>query len=459
MPFVAFPHQFNDPVRLRQMLQTIDRLVTARRPIDDDNLGYTLFLDGQIRQRTPSRLSRDQQLALIRQKPREDQSPLTIARDVRRLFLLTGMIEKEYGDRFHITQRGSRIVNTPMDSQMTATEKKAWLEGLLGLVLPEDTLRNFHPFTVMLALLSDGPIDSKLLTFAFAVADESDAEITRVKTIVSRISSHRSQFSDEIGLAGITESNARNSVKILPALAEHLGLISRSGGVASLTPYGRTVLDRQRTQRGAVAPPAPLTTTPATTPTQITTPTATRAVTARREPFFRIVTNETEVKRNWAPEDTEEGEVEYDAQDEAERQNRLRERTTEHQNTLARIMGAYLGKNWRMGTGNFDLLTEKGDIALLHEVKTLKQGDISDERLRIIDAIGKLIFYETFDVPSVLNNKEAKIQKVLVFSRKPNSQDHIDFLSKIGIWAVWLNERNEIDGEETAKDKLQRLLT
>jgi hypothetical protein len=232
-------------------------------------------------------------------------------------------------------------------------------------------------------------------------------------------------------------------VKILPALAEHLDLITRSSGVASLTPYGRTLLDRQTRQ---VKPAKPL------VPTTLPTPTT------RKEPFFRIVASEEELRRNWKPEDTEEGEVEYDPRDETDRLNRLRERTDEHQDTLVKLHHAYQGKNWRIGLGNFDLLAEKGDVALLHEVKTLKQGDISDERLRIIDGIGKLIFYEAFDIPSLLSNKEAKVQKILVFSRKPNSQDHIDFLTKMGIWVIWFSENNEIDGEATAKGKLQNLL-
>jgi hypothetical protein len=279
-----------------------------------------------------------------------------------------------------------------------------------------------------------------------------------VKTIIARASSHNTEFSDELQTAGITESNARNSVKILPALAEHLGLISRSGGVATLTPYGRTVLDKfTRRYIPVVAPVThPVATTPPmTTPVPVTPST----VTARRDPFFRIVTSETEVRRNWTPEDTEEGEVEYDAKDEAERQNRLRERTDAHQDTLAKFLQLFQGKNWRIGTGNFDILSEKADVALLAEVKTIIQGDISDERLRIIDGVGKLLFYEAFDVPSLLSNNQARVQKIMVFSKKPNSQEHVDFLTGKGIWVIWFNENGELDGELNAITELQRLLT
>jgi len=440
MPFVAFPHQFNDLIRLRQILQTIDALLKDGAMIDDESLGYTLFLKGLIKQRKPSELSLSKQLDIIKQKPKSDQSPLTIARDVRRLFLLSGLIEKVSEGKFRITDCGSKISNTPSGSKITIEEKKAWLEGLQNLALQQEGMStSFRPLKVMLEMLSDRPIETRLLTFAFTVTDESDKEIKRVAAIVDRISSGKTQFLAELDSAGITESNARNSVKILPAFAEHLGLINRSGGIASLTPYGRTLLDRQTRQLK---------------PARLPLPTAT----IRREPFFRIIASDEELRRKWKPEDTETGEVDYDPQDEVERLNRLRERVDEHQDTLVKLRDIYHGKGWRIGIGNFDLLTEKDDTALLYEVKTLKEGDVTDERLRIIDGIGKLMFYEAFDAPLLLNNKTAKVQKVLVFNRKPISQDHINFLTKIGIWVIWFNEKNEIEGETTAKDRLQTLL-
>jgi ribosomal protein S19E (S16A) len=434
MPFVAFPHQFNDLIKLRQILQTTDALLKSGKEIDDESLGYTLFLKGLIKQRKPSSIPLSEQLDTIKRKPKSDQSPLTIARDIRRLFLLLGLIQRKNG-KFQITERGRKIADTPPNSQMSIDEKKVWFEGLQNLVLRQSgASTTFRPLRVMLEMLADKPIETRLLTFAFTAMNESYGEIQRIKDIVDRISTRKTQFSVETASAEISESNARNSVKILPALAEFLGLIRRSGGVASLTPYGRTLLDRQVRQ---VTPAPP--------------------VTRRREPFFRIISSDEELRRKWKPTDTEAGEVDYDPQDETERLNRLRERVDEHQETLVKLRHLYDGKGWRIGIGNFDLLTEKGDIALLHEVKTLAE-DIRDERLRIIDGLGKLMFYEAFDVPPLLINKSARVQKIIVFSRKPLSQEHIDFLTKIGIWVIWFNQEGEINGEIAARDNLQKLL-
>jgi len=83
----------------------------------------------------------------------------------------------------------------------------------------------------------------------------------------------------------------------------------------------------------------------------------------------------------------------------------------------------------------------------LIEAKSIIAGNTKDERLRIIDGIGKLFFYERFDVPSVLENKKAKVQKVMLFSQEPNRKEHVEFLEKIGIWVLWFDEHANLAGE------------
>jgi len=108
---------------------------------------------------------------------------------------------------------------------------------------------------------------------------------------------------------------------------------------------------------------------------------------------------------------------------------------------------------WTTGMGNFDLLVLKGEVALLHEIKTIN----ANERLQIIDAIGKLTYYEAFDVPGILKNSKAAVQKVLVFSRRPD-QTHIDFLKKLGISILWFNSDGKLDGEVESRTSLDKLV-
>ena len=433
MPFTAFPHQINDPIKLRKILKVVNELLEGGEEISDASLGYTLFLKGIIRSREQSSLTLREQLAIIERKAASLQSPLSIARDIRSLFELCGLIQMA-GRGYELTDIGRAIVSAPERPNLTAEEKKAWLKGLWNLTLQSGS-GTFRPLKIMLEILAEGKFESRSLAFAFTASDESEEELRRIKTAVKRIDSGNSDFETELESSGITPSNARNSVKIIPALAEHLHLIIREGGVASITPFGRTLLDKQarRPRR--------------------------RAKTSRgREPFFRIVDSDDDLGRNWKPEDTEEGEGEYDPQDEKDKLARLRERTDLHQETLDKIRRVYIGKGWRVGIGNFDLLAEKDDVAHLHEVKTLAEGDVTDERLRIIDGVGKLFFYEEFDVPSLIS-EETKVQKIMVFNAKPNRKEHIEFLSKIGIWSIWFDEDDSLQGEETALRVFKEALT
>lgn len=441
MTFTPFPHQFSDLAKFRQVLKTIDQLLGSGNNIDDVSLGYALHLNGIIRQRGSSSLSVEQQLEIIKLKPKSNQSPLTIARDVRRTFQLFGLL-REVSGTFQITDRGRVIADTPPQSQITIEEKKSWLKGLHNLTLQQlDETSTFRPLKGIMELLADNPIETRLLVFVFTLKDESNEEIKRIKAIVDRISSGETDFETEIELAEISPSNARNSVKILPAIAEKLGLINRARKIASITPYGQTFLDLNYRQV------PPISTEP--TPVRIQS----------RYPFFRIIKKAEEFRRKWKPQDTEEGEVDFDPQDFTKRMAHLRERTDEHQDTLVKLYNIFQDKGWRIGIGNFDLFTEKGSIALLHEVKTLIAGDITDERLRIIDGLGKLMFYEAFDIPPLLTDKSVNLQKVFVFSMKPNKQEHIEFLKSIGIWVIWFNSNGEIDGESGAVTELNKLLS
>jgi len=416
--FVQFPHQINDPLKLRRVLQISDDLLKSGKRIDDASLGYTLFRKRVIRARSGSGTLAEQ-LKQIQLRAESDQAPLTIARDIRRLFLLFGFLRDSNGE-FTITQRGRQIADARI-SKLSKEEKQAWLDGLLDLLLPEAEPR-FHPVKIMLAILAEKSIETRILTFAFTAADDSSNEIQRIKDVASRATTSKAAFEKELASSGITAPSARNSVKIIPAIMEHVGLITRRAGDASLTPLGRTILDKKIAPKAAAPTPA-----------------------GEKEPFLRIISPGDDLSRKWRPADVEEGKVEYDPQDDRERAALLKERTILHQATLDKLRRV-LEKDWRLSIGNFDLLAEKGDHALLCEVKTIKTGSTKDERLRIIDGIGKLMFYERFDVPFGLVNKNAKLTKVMVFNRESNNKEHVKFLESLGISVLWFDDNGQVQG-------------
>lgn len=179
MPFTAFPHQISDPIKLRRTLQVAKKLLKSGKGIDDPSLGYTLFLKGIIRSRGYSGTLR-QQLKQIQNEEESAQSPLRIARDLRRFFLLFGFIEESKG-QFQVTKRGEILIKASR-SRLTKAEKKAWLEGLLDLRLPVNGT-TFRPVEMMLEMLVDGPVQTKALAFAFSVASESKKENLENQTV------------------------------------------------------------------------------------------------------------------------------------------------------------------------------------------------------------------------------------------------------------------------------------
>jgi preprotein translocase subunit Sss1 len=285
-------------------------------------------------------------------------------------------------------------------------------------------------------MLIDGSVQTKALAFAFSVASESKEEISRIRRIARRITLGKSTLDEELEKAGISAPNANDSVKILPALMEHVGLITRKAGATRLTPLGGTLLDRQVRQTGVFTVPA---------------------IPQKKVPWFRIISPEDDLTVKWKPSDVEDGSIDYDPEDVLERAKLLKERTNIHQATLDKLR-RLLEKKWRLGEGNFDLLAERGKVALLTEVKSIKSGSTKDERLRIIDGVGKLFFYERVDVPSLLKNRKANIQKVMLFSQKPNRKEHITFLKRLGIWVLWLGVNGDVQGENASKKALMALV-
>lgn len=379
-----------------------------------------MFLRGIITTRDNGG-SVEERLSKMKLKSRGNQSQLTAARDLRKMFELFGFIEKLNG-KYLLTERG-RVISQQTGSSVTTQEKKAWYEGLVALSLSVGN-KNFRPIKIMLELLYERPLETRLLVFIFIAQDNSIMEINRIKRIVTNIAQHLSSFEEELMTQGISESNARNAVKILPAIAEQVRLIRRTDGIAYITPFGRTVSQLNAQDAKNIVMPG----------------------SNRKRPFYRIIEKGDDLRHIWEKLDIED--VDFDERGASNRQELIRNRTDIHQQTLKKIVD-FLSPSWTIGVGNFDLLAIKGSHALLVEVKSLLPNDVSDERLRIIEGVGELLFYESFDVPELIKNTETHVQKIMLFSHKPNDNRHINFLVSHGIWVLWV-EGNSITGEENS---------
>lgn len=132
-----------------------------------------------------------------------------------------------------------------------------------------------------------------------------------------------------------------------------------------------------------------------------------------------------------------------------------RERTDEHQEIVMYFFDLYHERGIPAYQGDFDLLVEQEDIALLHEMKTLS-GE--NERDQIREGVGQLFYYEYFDIPEVLENPSARIVKALVFQRALSDPSHLDFIRSLGIHVFWIGETGEIGGDEESMGFLINLI-
>ena len=93
----------------------------------------------------------------------------------------------------------------------------------------------------------------------------------------------------------------------------------------------------------------------------------------------------------------------------------------------------------------FDILAVLERVGILTEVKTL-DGTAEDERDRVRDALGQLLYYEAFVTAPVAG--EAAIHKVAFFER-PISDGHKRWLNGSAIATIWMDD-GHLKGDELA---------
>jgi hypothetical protein len=93
----------------------------------------------------------------------------------------------------------------------------------------------------------------------------------------------------------------------------------------------------------------------------------------------------------------------------------------------------------------FDILALFGDIGILVEVKTL-DGTVADERERVRDSLGQLLYYEGFLTSPVAG--ETVIGKIACFESNI-TPEHAKWLNGHGMGVVWKKE-GKLVGDDLA---------
>ncbi len=403
-----FPHQFSNLTKLTSALSLVQRLINEGRNVSDDGaLGISMAREKIYTFRNLT-TTIDERIAIESKKPLGNQGFRTAAREIRRFFAHTNLIHTDEIDYF-VTKQGEELLSAKEDVQY---RNLLWRDSLLNMSISGPDGLTSHPYRILLRLVNDNPgIETLKLLLALEARDDSIQEYDRISSLASLPSE------SIIKSIGTTKTNARNAVKILPALAEQLGDISRDKGFS----FG--AINFSTTEDELISLPE------------------------RRSIEKNIPT----------PVDVENiaGVPKYkniDAQNfDLSSGIKIRQRRTIRHNITVKNLAKFFEKNeYILFEFPFDCLARKEELGgFLIEVKTL-DGSPSDERKQSEKALGQLRGYRHYNVHDDL--KKPVLRDMVAYSDHPSAVG-ISFALYNGIIPVWNKSSKWVtsqpDGTET----------
>jgi len=361
---------------------------------DDGVYGYALARQGIYSFRglvDPSEQKLTTRINEEQQKPRGSQGARAFARDLRRTLLLLGFLEKEGEVTFQLSAAATRIL--ALGDQITPESRQLWTNALLSMELREgEEPSPFHPTQAMLRIAAARPgVEKRWLAFTLDMQNDSQDELDRILELVDS-----NDFDGACASLSVTEYEAANAVKIIPALMEQVGILAIDQGRSEITAPGQAILDGRAT-------------------TVLEAPAQGRRYSRRRARDGRLINGPEDIL---IPVDAEHADART-ADEQLHSALKLEERTREHQE-LVRVVVSQLQnvRSVRCSDDAFDALAETADgtTVLLLEMKTLRRDALIQARV----GVGQLLYYEFFDVRSHLGDKH--VVKVLLFNDEPGEE-------------------------------------
>ena len=389
----AFPHQFNDLDKLTASLELFGIMKSNGRDVESDKeFGSELAMSGIYSFRNLT-TSVEDRLQLEMQKPPANQGFRTAARDLRRFFRLTGLVDHTLTP----TNRGNEILAAKETEDL---RNVLWRQAMIDLRLEADG-KVSHPYRILLKLIGNHPgIQTKKLLLAFVARDDSPKEFERISSMVPL------SFNEILEKTGVTKSSAANAVKILPSIAEQVGDIRRGNKCslkATKLPSEDGTIDLSDSD----------------------------AIPTYGE-FLTEVTPEDISKVPQFQERYTDGTFDLSASNEI-RKNR----TVQHHKAVKSIARLIADNGFRLFENPYDCLGYKEKVgSLLVEVKTLDSTP-ADEYRQSVKALGQLKFYKHFHVCEEMKGPTSV--DVVAYSHTP-SVSTMRFMEANEITSVWSND-------------------
>lgn len=401
-----FPHQFNDLEKLFKALEVARQLIDSNTPLSDENFGERLTRAGIHSPRNKT-LSVDEYLRREQDKPAASRGYLTVSRETRRFLGLLGLIfVSQEEKKAELSNSAKQLLSSPPND----TRKELWRNAMLQMGLEGADGEISHPYRILLKLVDAIPgIESAKLMLALEAENDSEEEFDRISDLA------RLNVEEIVSETGITDTTAKNAVKILPSIALKLDDIQKKDNLAYPVRQIIVTEDEISTVEEPVVPP-------------------------RERTDFKQVTS-GEIARD--PEISVVSSVSIDLSNAIRiRQKRL----AEHQEIVRLLAARHEGCDFQLFEGRFDCLATKGDAALLYEVKTIL-GSAVDQEKQTVKGIGQLKYYKFSIVKRQMGF--SNIREVLVFSKRPNI-DLIDFCTAENVAVIWRNQDSfEVFNTET----------
>jgi hypothetical protein len=407
-----FPHQINQLQRLTDGLRVFARLIDRDESVDDDGvIGDALARSGVYTFRNAGGRSIETLLASEHSKPRGSQGTRTCARDLRRFFGLLGFIGRDENGAWHVSGEARELLRlTRLVDERRVHE--LWRAALLELSLTDERGTS-HPYRILLRIVAALPGVAKPYSgLCLEARNDSDSEFRRILRIASRPNATTTM--DEL----VGAHMARDSIKILPSLAEQLGDI--------VNDHGR------------------LTTSSRVADTLLQSP--------QGEGINEAVRNLT--RRQFIPRRRRVGGPRRGARRGRSIFRRydpdlIGERFDAHEDCLDRFSEEFPEAMDKLHA-IYDLLIVRGVRGvLLVEAKTIR----ADERLQVRLALGQLYFYEHFEIRPLY--PDAEILKLLL-ADAPISEDLCEFLTRCEVGVVWMGPDGVAGGTELGLRQLEQ---
>lgn len=407
-----FPHQINQLPRLNDALGVFVALIGRARDVDDDGVvGDALGRARVYTFRNASNRSVRELLISEHSKNRGSQGTRACARDLRRFFRLLGFMTQDDSDTWHAEKSARTLLSLTKPADRPQMHE-LWRRSLLELALEDDSGTS-HPYRILLRLVAKLPGMPKPYSgLCLEAKDDSAAEFGRIMAIASRTNPIKTM--DEV--AG--EHMARNSIKILPSLAEQLGdIVDVSGGLTITSRVADVLFDARPTDR----------------PEDAVRNLARRPFVPRRRQIGGsrrgLARSRISVRR-------------YDP-------DLIGARFDAHEDCLDRFSQKFPATAEQL-QAVYDLLIVGRDKAvLLVEAKTIR----NDERAQVRTGLGQLYYYEHFDVAPLYPNQ--RVCRLLLTDR-PVSADLCEFLTRREVGVVWITDERVAQGSKLGLNHLKQ---